>query len=154
LTIATQLSLDAVFTIIIRFANPQKNKYRGVKSGEQWDQVEWWRFSVYGREQYFASCTVASFLLHAAPHKFSRRRGSVLLDKEFPDRWKRKGRTILWPPHFPDLTPLDSFGVGVGVVRSIVYRENVQHMNQLRDRIVRAAECFTNEKLIQHLARS
>jgi hypothetical protein len=37
--------------------------------------------------------------------------------------------------------------VGYGDCNNSVYREKLQNMNELRDRIVRAAECFTNEML-------
>jgi hypothetical protein len=36
----------------------------------------------------------------------------------------------------------------MGFVKRTVYRENVQNMNELCDRIVRAAECVTNEVLV------
>jgi hypothetical protein len=43
------------------------------------------------------------------------------------------------------LTLLDIFFWGF--VEDIVYDEKVQNVNELRDRIVRAAECVTNEVL-------
>jgi len=55
------------------------------------------------------------------------------------------GGPILSSPHSPDLTPLTYFSWGN--VKDIVYREKVQNVNKLCDRIVRAAECITNEML-------
>jgi len=48
-------------------------------------------------------------------------------------------------PHPTDLTPLDF--LFWGVVRDIVYREKMQNVNELCDRIFRAKECITNEML-------
>jgi hypothetical protein len=31
------------------------------------------------------------------------------LKTRFPGRWSYRAATIAWPPHSPDLTPLDSF---------------------------------------------
>jgi hypothetical protein len=46
----------------------------------------------------------------------------------------------VWLLPSPDLTPLYFSLLGV-------YREKVQNVNELRDRIVRAAECVTSEVL-------
>jgi len=57
-----------------------------------------------------------------------------------------------WPPHSPDLTALD-FPL-CGFVKDNVYREKLQNVNELRGRIVRAADCVTNEMLFQYLAET
>jgi hypothetical protein len=51
---------------------------------------------------------------------------------------------IPWSPRSPDLTHLDFFW---GFVKDILCRKKVQNVNELRDRIVRAAKCVTNEML-------
>jgi len=89
-------------------------------------------------------------LLSAPPHFFRRIRS--ILDREFPDHWiGGKGRErerealILWPLCSPDLTPLI---FSLKVSEDIVYYEKVQHMNELRDRIVKVAECVANEMFV------
>jgi hypothetical protein len=54
-------------------------------------------------------------------------------------------RPILLPPHSPELTPLDIFFCGF--VKDIVYCERMQNVNELCDKIVRAAVCVTSEML-------
>ena len=41
------------------------------------------------------------------------------LNDTFPDRWIGRDGPILWPPHFPDITPLDFFPWGY--VKDFVY---------------------------------
>jgi hypothetical protein len=84
------------------------------------------------------------FQSDCAPLRFSRR-VPTFLDREFLNRWTGKGRPIPWPPHSPDLTLLDYFFCGF--VMNFFYCEKVQNLNELPDRTVRAAECFTNEIL-------
>jgi hypothetical protein len=55
-----------------------------------------------------------------------------------------KRRPILWPLHSPDLTPLDIF---FWVLLNDTVNREVQSSDQLRDRIVRAAERVNNEML-------
>jgi hypothetical protein len=55
----------------------------------------------------------------------------------------REGTFPAPPPRSPDLTPLDF--LFWGFVKDILYREEVQNMHELRDRIVRAAKCVTTE---------
>jgi hypothetical protein len=63
------------------------------------------------------------------------------MDKEFPDHWKGKYGPIPLLPHSPDLTPLGfSFW---RFVKDNVYCEKVKNVNEMLNRIVRAAECVT-----------
>jgi hypothetical protein len=55
------------------------------------------------------------------------------------------GKHIPWPPRSPHFTPLDF--PPCGFVKDNVYREEVQNVNELRGRIVRTADCITNEML-------
>jgi len=77
----------------------------------------------------------------ATPH-FSRR-VLAFLDRKFPDGCVGSGEHIPWPPCSPDLT-LSGFFMWL-FVKDVVYREIVQNVNELCDKIVRAAECVSNE---------
>jgi len=67
-----------------------------------------------------------------------------ILNREFSDPWTGRGEPILCTCS-PDLTPMAIFFWEVA--KGIICRENVQHMNELRDTILRAAESVTNEIL-------
>lgn len=58
------------------------------------------------------------------------------LNETFPGRWIGRGGPILWPPRSPDITPLDFFLWGY--VKDIVYKTQVQDINDLRNRITGA----------------
>jgi hypothetical protein len=78
------------------------------------------------------------FQSDGAPHPFSRRvrAFSFLIGI---------GGPIFWPYHSPDLTTLD---FSLGFIKDTVYREKLKNVNMMRDRIVRAADCVTNETLV------
>jgi hypothetical protein len=60
------------------------------------------------------------------------------LDTDFPDRWTGRGE--------PSFFRLDSWiFFSRGFAKDTLYREKVQNVKELRDRIVRAADCVTNE---------
>jgi hypothetical protein len=84
------------------------------------------------------------FQPHGAPLHFPSR-FRAFLGREFPDRWIGR-RPIPWAPRFPDVTPPDFFLWGF--VKDTAYRDEVQNVNGLGDRIVSAAECVTNEMLV------
>jgi hypothetical protein len=67
----------------------------------------------------------------------------AFLDREFPDHWIGRGETILWPPHSPDLTPLDFFSCGF--VKDTIYCEKLQNVNEFNERTITAAGCVTSE---------
>ena len=58
------------------------------------------------------------------------------LNETFPDRWIGKDGAIPWPPHSPDITPLDFFLWGY--VKDIVYQTKVRDMTDLKQRISNA----------------
>lgn len=55
------------------------------------------------------------------------------LDNVFPNRWIGRRGTIEWPPRSPDLTPLDFFLWGY--LKSKVYQNKPQNINELKERI-------------------
>jgi len=73
------------------------------------------------------------FQLDGAP-LHSSRRVSGSLDGEFLDSWLGRGETDSAAPHFLRFTPLH-FSSGVFVKSIVVYREKVQNINELHDRI-------------------
>ncbi|KAJ4451919.1 hypothetical protein ANN_03397 [Periplaneta americana] len=60
------------------------------------------------------------------------------LDRRFPDRWIGRGGPIAWPPHSPDLNPLDFYLWGH--LKSLVYSSPVPDLESLRNRIVACSE--------------
>jgi len=80
----------------------------------------------------------------APPHFSSRVR--AFLDREIPDRWIGNGGPIPWLP--PSLSKFYSYGfLLLGVCRKVVYREKVQNVNELRDRISSISGSVTSEML-------
>jgi hypothetical protein len=71
------------------------------------------------------------------------RRLRAFLDREFPGCWKGRRGSILTSPSSLNFTPVDFFSWEF--VKDTVYREKLQNVIQLRDRIVTAAECITND---------
>lgn len=55
------------------------------------------------------------------------------LNREFPDEWIGKAGALAWPLRIPDWTPLDFFILGVH--KNIVYTQNIQSMQRLKERI-------------------
>jgi hypothetical protein len=60
----------------------------------------------------------------------------------------RKMSPVTLAPSFSRLGYSGFLLLGVCFLKDIVYRGNLQNSNELRDRIVRAAECVTNEMLV------
>jgi hypothetical protein len=56
----------------------------------------------------------------------------------FPGRWVGRDELISWPPHSPDIMPLDFFLWGY--VRDIVYKTPVTSVNELKLTIFAAIE--------------
>jgi hypothetical protein len=54
-------------------------------------------------------------------------------DRRYPDSWIGRGGPINWPARSPDLTPLDYFLWGY--MKNYVYREPVNSLEQLDDRL-------------------
>ena len=68
------------------------------------------------------------------------------LDQRFPERWMGRGSpTMPWPPRSPDITPCDFFLWGF--VKSQVYREPVQDIADLKQKIVSAFQLVTSQML-------
>ena len=67
----------------------------------------------------------------APPHYALRVRD--YLNEVFPQHWFRRRGSIEWPPHSPDLTPMDFFFWGV--VKNKVYEKNPKTINELKDYI-------------------
>lgn len=57
--------------------------------------------------------------------------------------WIGRGGTVAWPPRSPDLTPLDFYVWGY--MKSEVYKTVVRDENDLRNRIIEAANKVRNE---------
>ena len=56
------------------------------------------------------------------------------LNETFPNRWIGRDGPIPWPPHSPDITPLDFFLWGY--IMDIVYQTKVWDMTDLRQRFL------------------
>lgn len=59
------------------------------------------------------------------------------LDRTYPDRWIGRSGPILWPARSPDLTPVDYYVWGM--MKELVYNEEIQSRVQLVAKIERAA---------------
>lgn len=73
------------------------------------------------------------------------------LDKEFAQRWIGRRGPLEWPPRSPDLNPLD-YAVW-GIIKENVYKNRVNNLDQLRNRISTAFEIF-NEQLCYDICES
>jgi hypothetical protein len=60
------------------------------------------------------------------------------LNEEFPRGWIGRGGPIPWPPRSPDITPMDYFIWGYW--KELVYKEQINDIGHLRQRIIAAAE--------------
>ena len=67
------------------------------------------------------------------------------LNETFPNRWIGRDGFIPWPPHSPDITPLDFFLWGY--VKDIVNRTKVRDINDLQHRIIKAIDTVTVDVL-------
>lgn len=66
------------------------------------------------------------------------RRVRQWLDLQYPLRWIGRGGPTPWPARSPDLTPCDFYLWGH--MKALVYTTPVDSVEELRDRIIRAAE--------------
>lgn len=88
----------------------------------------------------------------APPHFYQQVR--QYLDEQFPNRWIGRGGPHAWPPRSPDLTVLDYYLWGH--MKQIVYSEEVNTREELRQRIVEASNQIRNDgetirKAVRHL---
>ena len=67
------------------------------------------------------------------------------LDAHFLGRWIGRDGPIAWPPHSPDITPLDFFLWGY--VKDIVFRTKVTGLQDLKTRIQAAVATVTPDML-------
>lgn len=68
-----------------------------------------------------------------------------VLDRRYPDSWIGRGGPINWPARSPDLTPLDYFLWGY--MKNYVYREPVNSLEQLDDRLHEALATITPQMI-------
>jgi len=68
------------------------------------------------------------------------------LDETSPGRWVGRGGPTVWPPRYPDLTPLD-FCAWM-FIKDVVYRRKVRDLVDLRQRTIEALEFITPHMLI------
>ena len=74
------------------------------------------------------------------------------LNMVYPNRWIGRLGPILWPPHSPDLNPLDFFYWGC--LKEKVYKEQVTSIEQLRTRIQTAAREISASGYARRIKRS
>ena len=67
------------------------------------------------------------------------------LDADFPNRWIGRCGTIEWPPHSPDLNPLDFFLWGY--VNDSVYKTRPNTLSELQQRIIDTIQAITPKTL-------
>jgi hypothetical protein len=73
------------------------------------------------------------------------RRVHSFLVREFSNLCIGRGETVPWTPRSSDLFRLILYFWGF--IKGIASLQGVQNVNELRDRLVRAEECVTNEML-------
>lgn len=66
------------------------------------------------------------------------------LDECFPDRWIGRGGFVPWAPRSPDLNPMDFFFWGY--LKSLVYKNPVHNVEELRQRIVDNCEVIRQKE--------
>jgi hypothetical protein len=74
-------------------------------------------------------------------HLWFQHDGASVHYRRYPDSWIGRGGPIHWPARSPDLTPLDYFLWGH--VKNYVYREPVNSLEQLDDRLHEALATIT-----------
>jgi hypothetical protein len=79
-----------------------------------------------------------------APVNYTRQAQQVL-DRRYPDSWIGRGGPINWPVSSPELTPLDYFLWGH--MKNYVYREPVNSLEQLDDRLHEALATITPQMI-------
>jgi hypothetical protein len=79
-----------------------------------------------------------------APIHFCRQVRQIL-DRRYPNSWIRQGEPVNWPARSPDLTPLDYFLWGH--LKNYIYREPVNNLEELNDRIHEALTSVTPNML-------
>jgi hypothetical protein len=75
-----------------------------------------------------------------APVHFSRQVRQIL-DRRYQNSWIGRGGPVNWPARSPDLTPLDYFLWGH--LKNYIYREPVNNLEELNDRIHEALAAVT-----------
>jgi hypothetical protein len=68
-----------------------------------------------------------------------------ILDRRYPNSWIGQGEPVNWPARSPDLTPLDYFLWGH--LKNYIYREPVNNLEELNDRIHEALTSVTPNML-------
>lgn len=84
------------------------------------------------------------FMHDGAPAHFSIQ-ARQFLNRTYPNRWIGRGVEVPnqpWPPRSPDLNPLDFFLWGH--LKSLVYTTPIQHLEDLRNRIIVGCETIRN----------
>jgi hypothetical protein len=76
---------------------------------------------------------------------YYRRQAQQVLDGRYPDSWIGRGEPLNWPARSPDLTPLDYFLWGH--MQNYVYRELVNSLEQLDDRLHEALGTITPQMI-------
>lgn len=70
------------------------------------------------------------------------------LDETFPGKWIGRGGPVAWPPRSPDITPMDFYFWGF--IKSLVYIDRPQTLQELKQRIIAATRAVRPETL-QHV---
>lgn len=83
------------------------------------------------------------FLHDGAPPHF-RREVRDYLNNEFPNRWIGRNGPISWPPRSPDCNPCDFYLWGY--MKSLVFKTEVNTVEELRERIENAAEIIRGKR--------
>jgi len=86
-------------------------------------------------------CSCMWFMHDGAPPHFSRTAHQYLND-HFPGKWIGRNRPVAWPPHSPDLNPID-FHIW-GHVKNEVYSTTVTNVDELRESIVATFDAIRN----------
>ncbi|XP_045448977.1 uncharacterized protein LOC123657478 [Melitaea cinxia] len=68
------------------------------------------------------------------------------LNEVFPNSWIGRDGPIPWPPRSPDLTPIDFYVWGRA--KELVYTEEIQSRDHLRERIIDAFDLLKQEMLM------
>ncbi|GBL80576.1 hypothetical protein AVEN_225266-1 [Araneus ventricosus] len=72
------------------------------------------------------------------------------LDETFPDRWSGRDGPTPWPPHSPDITPLDFFFWDY--IKDRVFATPIADVEELKARI-QAAVCTVTEDMLKNTWR-
>lgn len=91
------------------------------------------------------------FMHDGAPAHFSIR-ARTHLDEVYANQWIGRGGPVNWPARSPDLNPLD-FCIW-GYLKSLIYTNPVENIDDLRNRIVAGCETIRNSPGIFHRIRN